>query len=1117
MSKSDEKYKKMDQREHVLLRPSMYIGGTKPITENMWILEDTKIVEKEITYIPGLYKIFDEIIVNAYDQSKLDTTLREIRVDIDPKSNQFIVYNDGQGIEVKLHSSGVYIPELIFSELLTGSNFDDSIVRTTGGMHGLGAKLTNIFSKSFNIDIGDPKNKKRYQQTYSNNLSKKSTPKISPYNKSTGYVRISYIPDLKYFGLTDISNDVLSLFYRRVYDISALTRPNVKVYLNNKQVLVNNFKDYVKLYTKEQEQDDNDNYVVEKCNNKADGYVEGRWEIIIAKSDGNYKDISFVNGIYTNHGGKHIDHIMSQMIKMIKDRIESKYKTNIIKDSFIKSQFWVFINSVIENPEFSSQSKEQLVTPSNVFGSACTISSGFLKKMFDTFDIDTLVIQYIKSIESSQLEKTGAKKKSKVKNIPKLYDANYAGTKRSNQCTLILTEGDSAKTMAIAGLGAMGENGTNYFGVFPLRGKLINIREAGHKKIINNEEFINIQKILGITPNKVYNENTLSELRYGSVMLMMDADVDGSHIKGLVINMFEYYWPTLLKLDGFLKMFITPVVKVKRKQEVVSFFTLTEYEKFQRKVGTGLQEWTIKYYKGLGTSSTEEAKGYFKNLDKHIIKLKYTDKTQEAINLAFSSKEIESRKNWLKKYDREIIADYTKNYLSYVDFIHKELIHFSNYDNIRSIPSLVDGLKPSQRKVLYACFKRNLTSDVKVAQLVGYISEHTAYHHGEISLEKTIIGMAQNFKGSNNLNLLLPNGQFGSLLQGGRDHSSARYIFTQLNPITRYIFHKDDDTILTYLEDDGTSIEPEYYVPIIPIILVNGSEGIGTGYSTYIPQYNPINIIDNLINKLKGKKMEPLDPWYRHNTGKIVKVNNYLYYSKGSYEKDKNKLIINELPLTQWTEKYKMFLENELELNIRNNSTESTVHFSIKMDMKEVDSLEKKIDNKVNGVEKKFKLVKNINLTNMHLYDSDLTIKKYKNPLHIMEEFYDIRLNYYDKRKNYLLEKLKKELDILEAKVKFINLIISKQINIFNKKKDEIIKILKQQKLLQLPDEPPYDYLIRMNFYNVSKEKVIELTESFKIKQEQYAILKKKKIQDIWLDDLLVLRKMIEKEYEKKN
>jgi DNA topoisomerase-2 len=748
------------------------------------------------------------------------------------------------------------------------------------------------------------------------------------------------------------------------------------------------------------------------------------------------------------------------------------------------------------------------MTPITKFGSTCELPNYFIKKIIDKLGINEIVEQHIQQMENMVLTKLNVgKKKSIVKGIAKLYDANYAGTKRSGECTIIFTEGDSAKTMAISGLSAI-PNGNNFYGVFPLKGKLLNVREATNKQIINNEEFKNIQQILGLKVNKHYTQDNLSELRYGNIILMMDADVDGSHIKGLFINMLNYFWPSLMKIDGFVKIFITPIVKATSGKITHSFYTLSDYNNWKNSVKS--DKWEVKYYKGLGTNTPAEAKEYFKNLQHSLVDLNWEGDCDEAIELAFSKEKADDRKEWLKDYDIDKVVDYSKKKLSYYNFINRELIHFSNYDNIRSIPSLLDGLKPSQRKVLFASFKKNLNYDIKVAQFVGYVAEVSSYHHGEVSLANTIVGMAQNFVGSNNINLLAPNGQFGTRLQGGKDHSSPRYIYTQLEKVSRLIYHKDDDELLNYLDDDGFEIEPEYYVPIIPMVLVNGSEGIGTGYSTYIPKFNPIDIINSIKNKIKGEKFKEIQPWYANFNGNITKVEKNIYNTRGRYTINKNQLIITELPIGMWTENYKIYLETELGdgklffvKSIKNNSTESTVNFTIKIKDQE------KIQNNNDEIEKLFMLNNKINMHNMYLHDKKGKIKKYNKVTEILEEFYVIRLDFYQKRKDHILKKIELELKILNSKLKFVGMVVGKKIKLLNIPKNDVIKILEKEKLYKIPNEPIFDYLIKIPFYSFTKEKIDELEKIIYEKNKLHKLIKNKKITDLWLDDLNELLKYL--------
>jgi len=1156
MSSSDIaiKYQKLSQIEHVLKRPSMYIGGIDEIEDLVWIMDNNneKIIQKKIKYIPGLYKIFDEIIVNAYDQTVKDPSLTVIKIDLYPEKNEFSVFNNGRGIDVVIHpKEKIYVPELIFGELLTSTSFDESTERITGGIHGLGAKLTAIFSSNFKVEVGDPINKKKFVQTYEKNLSIKTPAKITNYSNADGFVKITFKPDLNYFKIDSIDSDTIALFRRRAYDIAGLIGSRVKIFLNDQRIYQNDFSKYVSMYIPTDAL-----MIKEFCDESREQFKEGRWKIIVTNSyntvssEPTFNQVSFVNGIYTLHGGQHVNYILAKIMKSIKNIIQKKYGSSNIKDQFIKDQMWIFIASVIENPTFPSQTKDELITPPSKFGSVCDFTKNFVKNIYTKLEIDTNVKMQIEFTENKKLEKVGHEKKSMIKSIPKLYDANFAGTAKSSKCILILTEGDSAKTMAISGLSAIPKS-NDIFGVFPLRGKLLNVREATRNQIISNEEFINIQKILKLKIGREYTKDNIKELRYGHVLLMMDADVDGSHIKGLFINMIEYYWPSLLKVEGFLQMFITPVVKTTKYNTVLSFYALEDYYKWKIK-NKDFSSWQIRYYKGLGTNTTIEAKEYFNNLPEHLINFVWTDKSADSIELAFSKQRIPDRKKWLREYNKDYIVDYREPNLSYDEFINKELIHFSNSDNIRSIPSIMDGLKPSQRKVLYGSFLRDLTIDVKVAQLVGYIAEHTSYHHGEASLAGTIISMAQNFVGSNNINFLIPTGQFGSRLMGGKDHSSPRYIFTRLSKITRAIFKKEDDPLLKYLNDDGYSIEPEFYVPIVPTILINGSEGIGTGFSTNIPKFNIIDIIQNLENKInfcsKAKcqlslgtddnisdstknnqnHFNIIHPWYKNFNGRIIKISDDVYQSKGVYIRDNDKITIKELPLFVWTEQYKYYLDDLSDKygfikKISNNSTDSTVEFVVKFyDNSYLDGIESDISNGISKLEKYFYLIHNINLTNMYLYDPTGIIKKYNNVIEIFDDFYATRLFFYQKRKDYMLEILQNDILLLESKIKFIDLIISNKIVLYNKPKDEIIKILSKYNLLPYPkkissetddtnDAPgqPYDYLIRMSFYSLTKERIDELNTSLSNKKTEHKNLKKKLIENIWLDDLADLKKIL--------
>jgi DNA topoisomerase-2 len=1113
----ENKYKKHELRSHIYSRPAMYIGSIEPNCIDTYIVDNSnKIIKKNITYIPGLFKIFDEALVNAIDhsvrtredKSENSIIVKNIKVSINKATGIIEVFNDGNGIEVVKHGEyDIYIPEMIFGELLTSSNYNDDEIRTVGGVNGLGIKLANIFSKEFTIETIDHIRKKIYKQTFRENLTIKEEPEIKSCQKKP-YTKISFLPDYEKFGLKEMTDDIYDLFKRRVYDVSASTDASVNVYLNDEKIPVKDFEKYADLFL--------DTKTIqprfyEKPND--------RWEIIVAfNPNGTFEQMSFVNGINTIRGGKHIDYLLYAITKKLVDMTFLK-KKKIIKPQYIKDNLFIFVKSVIENPSFDSQSKETLTTQITKFGSKCDLSDKFYDKLYKSGIIEN-ALSANEINEQKKLTKTDGRKVNKII-VSKLDDANQAGTKDSAKCTLILTEGDSAKTTAIAGLSVVGRD---YYGVFPLRGKIMNVKDVSYAKISDNAEITALKKILGLEQNKDYTDN-INSLRYGKIMIMTDQDHDGSHIKGLLFNVFETLWSSLYKFDGFMTSLLTPIIKVTNNstKELLSFYNMSDYEKWSEKI-SNKNGWKIKYYKGLGTSTDEEAKEYFKNMKK--ITYKYTENSNEYINLAFNKKRADDRKEWLANYDKTDVLDYKDEVISYETFINKDLIHFSNRNLERSIPNIMDGLKESTRKILYACFKRRLyTNEIKVAQLAGNVSEVTAYHHGENSLQEAIIGMAQIFVGTNNINLLSPNGQFGTRIQGGQDASSSRYIYTLISKLTRLIFKEEDNEILNYLDEDGLSIEPEYYLPIIPMILVNGAIGIGTGYSTNIPQFNPediINIYLEFIEKIKliigdiltiddiDKAIELIDddvreiePFYLGFKGKIVKNEKGSYISKGIYKWiDDNTLEITELPVGTWTENYKEFLEDLITKNnqyLRSFESHYTAK-NVKFILKFFDGDKDKIIGELN-----LSSSKNLSLNNLHLFTQKGNIKKYENIGEILIEWFKIRIYKYHTRKEKQLQKMRDEFLVISNKIRFILDVIEGNILIMNKKLKEIEEKLNERGYDKY--ENSYNYLLQLPISQLTADKKENLEKEVATLEKEIKILEETSIIQIWEDELNVLLK----------
>ena len=1076
----EEVYQKKTPIEHILLRPDTYIGSTERETQSAYVWDEAlqKIVWKTVDYVPGLYKIFDEIIVNAADNKIRDPKMSTIRVNVDRERGQISVYNDGKGVPVKIHAKEkVYVPELIFGHLLTSSNYDDEEKKVTGGRNGYGAKLCNIFSKEFIIETSDSDVRLRYYQRYFDNMSGKEEPQLVGYRKED-FTRITFKPDLARFNMESLDDDFVSLVKKRTYDLSGIVK-NVRVFFNEERIPVRNFKDYVGLYLMGEQK------VVHEI-------VNERWEVALTVSEEQFQQVSFVNAICTSKGGTHVNHVLDQLADPVAEQIKKKEKGLVVRPFQIKSCLFLFVNSLIVNPSFDSQTKENMTLRVSSFGSKCHVSEEFVKSVMKTGILERIAA-FAKMKQAQQLKKTDGAKTSKLSGIAKLTDANLAGTKHSEKCTLILTEGDSAKTLAISGIGIAGRD---TYGVFPLRGKLLNVREATHKQIMENQEISAIKKIMGLRHGKTY--ATTENLRYGRVMIMTDQDYDGSHIKGLIINFFDHFFPSLLEIPGFLREFITPIVRATRRDEKIDFYTIPEYEKWKQRT-EDRDSYTIKYYKGLGTSTSQDAREYFSNLDRHV-KCFYplTKEDKSFVDLAFNKKKSDERKVWLKNFIQGTFLDNSASKIPISDFVNKELILFSMADNIRSIPSVVDGLKPGQRKVVFSCFRRNLRDEVKIAQLIGYVSEKSAYHHGEMSLASTIINLAQNFVGSNNINLLLPIGQFGTRLMGGKDSASPRYIFTSLSPLTRLIFRETDDPVLNFLNEDNQGIEPEFYVPIIPMVLVNGADGIGTGWSTYIPNFCPKQIAQNIVNVLDGRSVVKMQPFYRGFKGDIDDIGEGRYKISGAFEINGDVLEVNELPVGTWTQTYKEFLDKLLEegeiKDFKEYHTEKNVRFVIKF------SHEKMGLCKRQGVEKKMRLSLTISLSNMVCFDRGGHIRRYGSAEEILRNFCEVRLEYYAKRKAYLVEFLKREVEKLTNKMSFIREIIDGTLAITRRRKADIVWDLEKKDYKKI--ENSYEYLFSMAILSLTQEKIDHLCREKDAKAEELDDLCKMTPELLWRADL---------------
>jgi len=1150
------KYIQLSDVEHAKQRAAMYIGSIQPTLQDVYIVENGKICLKRIMISDGVMKLFDELLVNVRDHSTKDPTMNTVKVTFNKKV--FSIYNNGKnGINVVIDKAKkIYVPEFIFGNLRTSDNYGER--KFVGGMNGLGAKLTNLFSKAFSVTVVD-KEGRRFYQKFTEGMSKKTVPKITIV-KDEPSVKISCIvnekefsdPKNKKYSVNLLDPNLSAALERRVYDICACLPSYVSVSYNDKKINISSFRDYVSLYYPTKRE-----IIYGKCGEN--------WEVGIVVDQEDQKQISFVNGIYAS-SGSHINHVRTNLVKKVVEKLKEmkKFKKMTINSKTISNILSLFINCQILAPEFDSQTKENLKTHVRNFGSRCEFTDEFIQAVANNKVIHEALVNASQFAELSALKKTESSSRKRIF-VKKLIDSKYAGKGKSSQCTLFLVEGDSAKGFAVNGIDV--QPNKEYFGVYPLKGKVLNVRKAALSKQAKNKEITELKEILGIKTGK---NMTLKDLRYGRVIILTDEDLDGYHIKGLLINLFETFLPTILQKEKFLGTLKTPIIKVwkktdKKKNDCISFYAVQEYNKWKSTVD--LKKWNIKYYKGLATSDKREAIECFTDLEKKITYFNWekiveeekkkeendtivvskkrktkidplvgcrdiTSPSYRSIKKAFSEDDADERKYWMAKYKKDEILDRDQTEVGYSEFFDKTYIHYSIYDTERSVPSIMDGMKPSQRKILWAAFLKKLfNQEIKVSQFAGYVSEKTSYHHGEDNISGTIVRMANNYVGTNNITLFNGIGQYGTRLDGGESAGQPRYIKTQLNSLTKYIFREEDFSTYNYVEDDGQIVEPEYYLPIIPMVLVNKTLGIGTGYSSNIPNYNPIKIVENIKRIMNNQNPFVMKPWYfgfSNNTGikeykdPKNKTGTRRFICRGLYEKIDDKIItITELPVTiNSMENYKEYLESITAKNSKDPEDEDILE-DYEMDCNTVrvrfvlyflpGKMQKLI--RENSLEKKLRLYSFINTSNMHLFDKNKQIKKYATTGDILKDFYDERLEQYRKRKEYYSKILENDINLIENKLRYITSYFEGKIKFKNGKNPipESVQVktlvsLKfpkmKQNIFDTKTDESYEYLLGMKISSLSEENVKKLKKLQEEKRKIFDDYKNKTEKQLWIEEL---------------
>lgn len=1036
-------YVKHDPISHILLRPDMYVGTKQFKTEEDYVYENGKIVKRQVTYSPALNRCFGEILSNAVDNAERGG-MTKIVVDIDEISCS--VWNDGSVIPIEINETEkMYNHSLIFGQLLSGSNYDDSEKRFTSGRNGLGAKLTNVFSSVFTVEGVDTTRHLKFVQTWKNNMKTVGKPSVTKSSLKTGYTKISFSIDLHQFELNKIPVDTIALFSRQVFDAAMTT--GMKVVLNGCNISCTIDSYWILLR--------NVTVPIYKFETK-------ETKIVVTPAILGFETISFVNGIRTK-GGKHVDAAVEAVCRPVLSKVGGKLTIRELKPLLA-----LLVVSRIPNPEFDSQEKSILEAPPIKIPPIPIAAVAKILKMTtaDGRSVQDRLKSFSEEKDVKSLSKTTAAKSLAIDGYDK---ANYASTSKASECTLIVCEGLSAKTFAVTGIekGLYGKSGRNYFGIYPLRGKLLNTRNASTDLIARNTVIVNLVKILGLDFSRPTN---LSKLAYGRMCILTDADVDGIHIEGLLLNFIHSLFPVLLG-RSFVVSMKTPILKI------ASRFYYDEQS-------IGDTKGKVKYYKGLGTTKPEDVKDVF---GVKMLEFYKDANTDETFKIAFDKTMTAERKKWVSDYDpkekRTTLDDITDPKFSITTLLNTQVVKFFYEDCMRTLPSVYDGLKESQRKVLYAAKKRNLIHDVKVAQFGAYVAEHTGYHHGEINLFGTIIKMAQSFVGSNNIPLFAEEGMFGTRLSGGEDAASPRYIYTKMTPECIALF--PDSDVYESKICEGDHIEPHFYVPILPLLLINGCVGIASGWMCSCPSFRPEQVITNARRAINRELTLPMRPWYKNFTGTVVDVCPGKYETCGVYRKEGNTIIITELPIGTWNDKFKLSCEqDDTILSVKDLSTPTSPHYELSVGE--------------NFNEKAFakKMRTSINVNNIVAINSANRIIRLSVD-DVFRLWADERISRYEIRKNRLLKELEAEMNRLKTRIKFIKMVKSKKIDLTHPE----IAILQKLKDANIEDES----LLNLSIKQLSSEKRAECERKLEKITSEYDKLQKQSVSSMWEEDLLKL------------
>lgn len=1082
MSKNQNgKFRIMDGVEHLQEKPEFYSAGIDKRLRKEYVYTDGNIRKVNIDTPEAVFRSFIEILSNAHDANVREFNnsgkLGHIYVKI--TKHCVTITNYGSSIDISEDEDGRYIPEMMFSIPMSSTNYQDDR-EFIMGTFGIGAKVTNTLSEWLRLRAVNKSQKKYYEQKWKYRMTKSSEPIVTR-NKGDSFVEVSYKIDFNLLGSKRYSDDDIGVMVRYCFDLAYNSRQKIMVDIPSDSMIFDNITDeeFATAYFGKL----NKHLVIQQSTLK----------LIVADPEEKIKGnlLSYCNSAETTDHGVHVNSTYKQLCTKLKDAYnaglpETVRKINIVP---IKNSLCCIVTTKVKNPKLDTASKKKLIDPTQPFD----ISDKDVEKMLKWSFMDS-IREISKAQRKKILNTTNGKR---VKNLPKglpieIKDAALAGGPRSRETRLMLVEGGSAEGHAEAHIETL-PGGRLKYGSMCLNGVPPNMFVKGedYEYLVKNSFYVNIKAVMGLVEGVDYTipENR-KKLRYGGIDIMVDADDDGSHIKGLLYEFLEKCFPSLIKIKGFIRCYETPVVRVYKGKSIISFYTIEQFRDWKEK--NSIKGCKVKYFKGLATSTKADIKESSKN--PRYVTYKIGEEDVNVMEYMFNPKKSDIRKSLLLNHNPDDISEPAiKEPLSY--FFLRQYMRFMLTSLDRAIPKLISGLKEVQEKIAWSAdtFFGENNNEAKMSKFIGNVITATGYLRGDASISEACIQMGKDHCGANNVEIIDPLGQFGSRANSGGSTPGSRYLCCKRGTLYRFLIRKEDrDVIPRKVDDDDKLIETEFIAPVLPFQLLNGSDGVACGWNCKIPLHEPLSVALSVLARLDGVEPVTPKPWSR-------KCMANEYYEVG----DDGVYTLRGEPVIYYEEESKTLVIADMPSKIRPNKVLKKIAELLSEGRIEDSDNGTNMDNiwiVVYGIDSEtlmeLPMFFNRKMTSTTLLDMNKRPVNYLNIDRMLDDFCKCRLRVYRDRKKFIIKKLEDALKVISDKVKFIQLCRKKVILVDNQQESFIFSQMDKHDI-------PHDIFKKIKYREFSKENLDMLKEEIKKLEETLISVKKKHYRTVWREEII--------------